>query len=78
MNEKAEKGSMAAVESLLLPLARGLSANWKLGNRREAGAGLAHITGSGEEASQLVSKMSKVLKKVRVAAVCCSSLTSQS
>lgn len=52
------------VESLLLPLARGLAANWKLGNRREAGAGLAHITGSGQEASRLVAAMSKVLKKV--------------
>jgi cohesin complex subunit SA-1/2 len=63
-NEHSEKESTPAVESLLLPLARGLTANWKLGNRREAGAGLGHITGSGQESSRLVSSMSKVLKKV--------------
>jgi cohesin complex subunit SA-1/2 len=63
-NENSEKESTPAVESLLLPLARGLTANWKLGNRREAGAGLGHITGSGQESSRLVSSMSKVLKKI--------------
>jgi cohesin complex subunit SA-1/2 len=63
-NESSEKESTPAVESLLLPLARGLTANWKLGNRREAGAGLGHITGSGQESSRLVSSMSKVLKKI--------------
>jgi cohesin complex subunit SA-1/2 len=65
-NEHAEKESIPTVEALLLPLARGLTANWQLGNRREAGAGLGHITGSGHEASQLVSSMSKVLKKVSI------------
>jgi cohesin complex subunit SA-1/2 len=63
-NEHSEKEGTPAVESLLLPLARGLTANWKLGNRREAGAGLGHITGSGQESSRLVSSMSKVLKKI--------------
>jgi cohesin complex subunit SA-1/2 len=63
-NELSEKESAPAVESLLLPLARGLTANWKLGNRREAGAGLGHITGSGQESSRLVASMSKVLKKI--------------
>lgn len=63
-NENSEKEITLTVESLLLPLARGLTANWKLGNRREAGAGLGHITGSGLESSRLVSSMSKVLKKV--------------
>ncbi len=47
-----------------MPLERGLTANWKLGNRREAGAGLGHITGSGHESSRLVSGMSKILKKI--------------
>jgi len=49
---------------LLLPIARGLCGNWMLGNRREAGAVLNHITGSGSEAADLVSAMSRALKKV--------------
>lgn len=49
---------------LILPLARSVAANWKNGNRREAGVALAHVTGSGPEASKLVSSFSRVLKKV--------------
>lgn len=58
--------------ALLLPIARGLCRNWKLGNRREAGTILAHITGSGSEASSIVSSMSRVLKKVNLKRPLCS------
>lgn len=64
MNENAEKEDQRAARELLLPLARGLSANWKSGNRREAGVALSHITNSGHESAALVSGMSRVLKKV--------------
>ena len=48
----------------MFPIARGLTANWKVGNRREAGAALAHIVGSGSEANHLLANMSRILKKV--------------
>ena len=51
----------------LMPIPRGLCANWATGNRREAGMALAHITNSGSEASAIVAAMSKTLKKVRKA-----------
>ena len=53
-----------AVLTLLLPICRSLASNWKVGNRREAGVALAHITGSGSEASQVVTALSRLLKKV--------------
>lgn len=62
--EKDEEKSPVA-EELLLPLARGLTANWLTCNRREAGAALAHIVGSGVHAGSIVSSMSRVFKKVR-------------
>jgi hypothetical protein len=62
MREGEEKGE--AVLSLLFPLARGLGTNWETGNRREAGAALAHIAGSGKETQELVQAMSRVFKKV--------------
>jgi cohesin complex subunit SA-1/2 len=52
------------VNDLLLPLARGLTANWNDGSRREAGIVLAHITGSGSEATHVVQAMARQLKKV--------------
>jgi ABC-type Fe2+-enterobactin transport system substrate-binding protein len=52
------------VNDLLLPLARGLTANWNDGSRREAGIVLAHITGSGSEATHIVQAMARQLKKV--------------
>jgi cohesin complex subunit SA-1/2 len=54
------------VNDLLLPLARGLTANWNDGSRREAGIVLAHITGSGSEAAQVVQVMARQLKKVSI------------
>ena len=56
----------SAAEDLLLPLARGLALNWKTCNRREAGAALGHIIGSGEQAKDVVDKLSKIFKKVRL------------
>ena len=52
------------VKSLLLPLGRSLVTNWKLGNRREAGIALAHVTGSMLEATTFVNSLSRLLKKV--------------
>lgn len=53
-----------AVHRLLLPLARGLAGNWLNGNRKEAGVALAHISGSGKDAHNLVQSLSRVCKKV--------------
>jgi len=52
------------VRQMLLPFARSLGTNWKCGNRREAGYALAHITGSGPEASKIVAAMARVAKKI--------------
>ncbi len=38
--------------------------NWKLGNRREAGVLLSHIIGSGSEATEIVTTVSRMLKKI--------------
>jgi cohesin complex subunit SA-1/2 len=47
-----------------MPLARGLTANWNDGNRKEAGIVLGHITGSGQEVAHTVQAMARMLKKV--------------
>ena len=62
--EEGSEEKRQAIEYLLHPLARGLGTNWETGNRREAGAALAHISGSGKEAHDLVLSMSRVFKKV--------------
>jgi cohesin complex subunit SA-1/2 len=49
---------------LLLPLARALGINWENGSRKEAGAALVHLIGSGKETSEMVLCMSRVLKKM--------------
>lgn len=59
------------VHDLLLPLARGLTANWNDGSRREAGIVLAHITGSGSEAAHVVQVMARQLKKVSTVITVC-------
>ena len=66
LNEGKDEGDMDPWISrkLLLPIARGLCVNWETGNRREAGETLSHITGSGPEASAIVSAMPKTFKKV--------------
>ena len=56
--------AIETIDTLLLPLGRGLATNWQNGNRREAGAALAHITGSGKPAHHLVQSFSRVFKKV--------------
>lgn len=53
------------VKDLLLPFARSVATNWKHSNRREAGYALAHIVGSGQEASKIVGTMTRIVKKVR-------------
>jgi len=55
----------AVAETLLQPLARGLTMNWKLGHRREAGSALSHISGSGEEAHKIIMSMARTMKRVR-------------
>ena len=64
MNGGLENENKMIARQLLLPLSRSLATNWSLGNRREAGVVLAHVTGSGQEAASIVSAMSKLLKKV--------------
>ena len=63
-NEHVDEEDVDAALTLLLPLCRSLATNWKVGNRKEAGVALAHITGSGSEASQVVTTLSRLLKKV--------------
>lgn len=55
---------MDMAHELLLPLARSVAANWREGNRREAGHLLAHATGTGPETAKLVTATSRILKKV--------------
>jgi hypothetical protein len=62
--EAVNEGDPWLARKYLMPMARGLCANWASGNRREAGSALSHITNSGAESSSLISSMSKVLKKV--------------
>lgn len=52
------------INMLLYPVCRALGTNWKGGNRREAGCILAHISGSGKDAHELVLAMTRVFKKV--------------
>lgn len=59
-----DQDNVMLARDLLLPLVRSIAPNWKLGNRREAGMALAHVTGSGPETGKLVTAMSRVLKKV--------------
>lgn len=61
-----EDGNDAAalINDLIMPLARGLTANWTDGNRKEAGIVLAHVTGSGQQAGHAVQAMARMLKKV--------------
>ena len=56
----------AMVRSILLPVARALTANWTQGNRKEAGVVLTHLTGSGKLAASTVHAMARLLKKVRI------------
>ena len=61
---KDKKKEATLVNDLLMPVAKSLTANWNDGNRREAAIVLAHIIGSGREASQTVQAMIRMLKKV--------------
>lgn len=59
-----DQDNVMLARDLLLPLVRSIAPNWKLGNRREAGIALAHVTGSGPEIGKVVTAMSRVLKRV--------------
>ncbi len=63
-SEENKESIRDEVKSLFLPLGRSLVTNWKLGNRREAGIALAHVTGSTHEATAFVNSLSRLLKKV--------------
>lgn len=63
-NEKNSSSSQDAITNLLYPLVRSIATNWSMGNRREAGVALSHITGSSLETSQIISCLSKILKKI--------------
>lgn len=52
------------VDDLLLPFCRTCVANWSSGCRREAGSVMAHIVGSGQTSRQMVTSMSRLLKKL--------------
>jgi cohesin complex subunit SA-1/2 len=60
----AKQQKQDALYKLLLPMARALCTNWDGGSRKEAGAVLLHIAGSGKDASDLVHCMLRVLKKI--------------
>jgi hypothetical protein len=51
--EEGSDGKHQAIVTLLLPVARGICPHWETGNRREAGAALAHIAASGKEPAML-------------------------
>jgi len=62
-NELLDIEDAGIVRSLLLPLCRSLVTGWEMGNRREAGVILGHLTGSGQEAAALVAASSRALKR---------------
>jgi cohesin complex subunit SA-1/2 len=49
---------------LLLPLGRVFVSDWSSSNRREAGYVIAHIVGSGQASNQLVTILSRIVKKI--------------
>ena len=55
---------VSLVSDTLVPLGRALTSNWNDGNRLEAGLALMHITGSGPQASEVVHKMARHLKRI--------------
>ena len=60
---KQEEG-IQFIDSSLLPPSRAIAANWKLGNRLEAGMLLSHIVGSGTTSTEIISTLSRILKQV--------------
>jgi hypothetical protein len=59
-----DEESLKRARTLLLPICRSVAVNWKLGNRREAGIILSHIVGSGSNVSEIVTHLSRELKKI--------------
>ncbi|EJK58196.1 hypothetical protein THAOC_21703 [Thalassiosira oceanica] len=64
-NDKDEpKEGKKLSQALLFPISRSLVANWKTGNRREAGEFLRHISSSGPTAADICGKSCSVMKKI--------------
>lgn len=52
------------VDDLLLPFCRTCVANWSSSNRREAASVMEHVAGSGQFSRQMVTSMTRLLKKL--------------
>ncbi len=63
VDRKQDEG-IQFIDSSLLPPSRAIAANWKLGNRLEAGMLLSHIVGSGTMSTEIISTLSRILKQV--------------
>mmetsp|Transcript_4325 Transcript_4325/g.8293 ORF Transcript_4325/g.8293 Transcript_4325/m.8293 type:complete len:1621 (+) Transcript_4325:123-4985(+) len=65
--EQANKGSPESKElhPVLLSIGRAVVANWKLGNRREAGVLLTHISSSNMETSEMIKSLCNLLKAIQ-------------
>jgi len=64
VDRKQDEG-IQFIDSSLLPPSRAIAANWKLGNRLEAGMLLSHIVGSGTMSTEIISTLSRILKQVQ-------------
>ena len=62
--EEQDSEDLDRVCDLLLPFCRTFVANWSNSNRREAGYAMAHIVGSGRASQQMLTSMSRIVKKM--------------
>jgi hypothetical protein len=62
--ENSEIEDKVRVYDLLLPFCRTFLANWSQSNRREAGYAMAHIVGSGKTSQQILTSLSRLVKKM--------------
>lgn len=62
--EDQETEDLERVCDLLLPFCRTFVANWSQSNRREAGYAMAHIVGSGQASQQILTALSRIVKKM--------------
>lgn len=65
-NDVREEQEREFVKDLIVVLARGCLASWSGGHRAEGGVLLSHLSGSGQEAHQVVLHAVRLMKKVRV------------
>lgn len=63
--EKGNDDNHESLHPILLSIGRAVVANWKLGNRREAGVLLSHISNSNTETSDMIKTLSRLLRSIQ-------------